>query len=154
MQSGLQSYTIRSLDKFVPTATDIDQYKMLRVDEYPLKSQQQHLDLMCFANLFPSGCFGEHHPRDVKLSFSDYVKCRLFSKDSRYRKKAEYVFYLMHLKLMREIQSGIFNCMKNTRSRRASVGELLIPLESNNAELEGNLSTILQSVRGTKQYWH
>ncbi len=29
---------------------------------------------MCFADIFPSGsCFGEHHPRDVKLSFSDYV---------------------------------------------------------------------------------
>ncbi len=35
-QSGLQSYTIRSLDK--PTATDIDQYKMLWVNEYPLKT--------------------------------------------------------------------------------------------------------------------
>ncbi len=32
--------------------------------------------------------------------------------------------------------------------------ELLVQLESNIAELEGNLSTILQSVRGTKQYWH
>ncbi len=55
---------------------------------------------------------------------------------------------------MREIKSGIFNCIKNTRSRQASVRELLVRLESNNAELEGNLSTILQSVSGTKQYWH
>ncbi len=70
---------MRSLDKCVPTATDIDQYKMIWVDEHSLKTQQQDLDLISFPDLFPSGCFGEHHPRDVKLSFSDCVKCSLFN---------------------------------------------------------------------------
>ena len=151
--AGLQAYTVRSMDKYVPTGTDIDQYKMVHVAEYPLKSTQHHLDLMCFPDLFPTGRCGEHEPRDIFLSFSEYVKSRLYNKDSRYRKKAEYIFYLMHHKLMREIKAGIYNCLKNARNRQASVRELLNQLESNDLELEGNLSTILQSVRGTKQYW-
>ena len=84
------------MDKHVPIGTDIDQYKMVHVAEYPLKSCQQHLDVMCFPDLFPTGQCGEHEPRDVRLSFSEYIKSRLYNKDSRYRKKAEYIFYLMH----------------------------------------------------------
>lgn len=37
-EAGLQPYTIRSLDSVVPTGTDTDQYKMVKVDEYPLKT--------------------------------------------------------------------------------------------------------------------
>ena len=145
--AGLQAFTVRSMDKHIPISTDIDQYKMVHVAEYPLKSCQQHLDVMCFPDLFPTGRCGEYEPRDVPLSFSEYIKSRMYNKDSRYRKKVEYIFYLMHKKLTRENKAGIYNCLKNTRNRQASVRELL---NHNDSELEGNLSTILQSVRGTK----
>ena len=36
--AGLQAYTIRHLDKPVPTGNDIDQFKMVNVKEFPLKS--------------------------------------------------------------------------------------------------------------------
>ena len=85
--AGLQAYTIRHLDKPVPTGNDIDQ---LNVKEFPLKSNQKHLDSMCFPELFPTGEFGEYHDREVPLTSSEYVKSRLKNKDSRYRKKAEY----------------------------------------------------------------
>ena len=62
--AGIQVYTVRSLDTFKPNVADIDQFKMLKVDKYPLKSSQEHLDVMCFPNLFPTGRFGEFHPRD------------------------------------------------------------------------------------------
>ena len=109
---------------------------------------------MCFPNLFPTGRFGEFHPRDEHLSFSEYVKSRLNNKDSRYRKSSEYLFYLTHQKLLREIKAGIFNVLKNTTNRHSSVKDLLKQLEKKDGELEGNLSTIMRSVRGTKQYWH
>ena len=35
--------------------------------EHPLDSRQLHLDLMCFPALFPTGAFGENHPREVKI---------------------------------------------------------------------------------------
>ena len=45
--AGLQAYTIRHLNKPVPTGNDIDQFKMVNVKEFPLKSNHKHLDLMC-----------------------------------------------------------------------------------------------------------
>ena len=60
------------------TDTDIEQYKLLNVREDPLSNRQEHLDVMCFPTLFPTGKFGKNHPRDVKLSHSE--KSRLLNK--------------------------------------------------------------------------
>ncbi len=74
---------------------------MLSVKEDPLdNNRQQHLDVMCFPVLFPTGKFGEFHSRDVKLSHSEYIKSRLLNKDSRFRKDAQYVLYLLWHKEM------------------------------------------------------
>jgi hypothetical protein len=50
---------------------------------------------MYFPVLFPTGKFGEFHPRKEKLSPSEYVKSRLLNKDSKFCKDAQYVFYLL-----------------------------------------------------------
>ena len=62
--AALQSYTIRSLDQQGSALMDVEQYKMLNVKDDPIQSKQRHLDVMCFPTLFPSGQFGEFHPRD------------------------------------------------------------------------------------------
>ena len=116
--------------------TDIDKYKMVDVDEYPLKGNQIHLDLMAFPDLFPTGEFGEFHPRELALSNCEYIKSKLKNKDSRYRKKPEYVFFLQHQKVMRELKSGIYNLLKTTKQRDRSVQSLLARFDY---ELEGNL---------------
>ena len=67
---------------------------MVNVKEFTLKSNQKHLVLLCLPELFPTGEFGEYHEHEVPLTSSECVKSRLKNKDSRYRKKAEYVFYL------------------------------------------------------------
>ena len=58
------------------------------------QSYQKHLDSMCFSELFPIGEFGEYHDHETPLTNAKYIKSRLKNKDSRYRKKAEYIFYL------------------------------------------------------------
>ena len=83
---AFQAYTIRNLDYKVSTSSDIEQYKLLHVTEEPVSNKQQHLDVMCFPVLFPNGKFGEFHPRKEKLSNSEYIKSRLYNKDSRFRK--------------------------------------------------------------------
>ena len=98
-----QSYTIRNLDNKCTTDSDIEQYKMMNVKEDALSNQQAYLDVMCFPTLFPTGEFGEHHPRTAKISPSEYVKSQLMNKDSRFRKCPEYIFYLLWQKEMREI---------------------------------------------------
>ena len=150
---AFQAYTIRNLDNKVSTSLDIEQYKLLHVAEEPVSNKQQHLDVMCFPVLFPNGKFGEFHPRKEKLSNSEYIKSRLYNKDSRFRKDPQYVFYLLWQKEMREISSGVYNLLKSSRKPSVSVGMLLEQVNSSDEYLEAHLCTMLQSVRGTKQYW-
>ena len=106
-----QAYTIRNLDNRLSTSSDIYQYKLLSVKGEPIDNRVKYLDVMCFPVLFPSGEFGEHHPRGVKLSPSEYIKSRLLNKDARFRKDPHYVFYLLWLKELREISAGIYNVL-------------------------------------------
>ena len=147
--AGFQAYTIRSLDNKLSKESDVEQYKVLSVKEDPLDSREKCLDVMCFPVLFPTGQFGEHHPRQVKLSHSVYVKSRLLNKDSRYRKDPQYVFFLLWQKEMHEISAGVYNLLKSTRRRPMSVSTLLHGVATRDEHLEANLCTKLQSVRGT-----
>ena len=150
---AFQAYTIRNLDNKLSMGSDIQQYRLMSVTEDPINSKQQHLDVMCFPVLFPTGKFGEFHPRKERISPSEYVKSRLLNKDPRFRKDAQYVFYLLWQKEMRELSSGIYNLLKSTRRQSLSVSMLLEQVNTSNEELEARLSTMLQSVRGTKQFW-
>ena len=98
--------------------------------------------------------FGEFHPREVKLSSSEYVKSRLLNKDSRFCKGPQYVFYLLwQKKEMRELSADVYNLLKSKRTQPMSVGSLLAKVQASDRNLEANLFTMFQSVRGTKQYW-
>ena len=151
--AGFQAYMIRSLDNKLSSESDIEQYKVLSIKEDPLDNCENFLDVMCFPVLFPTGQFGEHHPRQVKLSHSEYVKSWLLNKDPCYRKDPQYVFFLLWQKEMREISAGVYNLLKSTRRQPMSVSALLHGVATRNEHLEANLCTMLQSVRGTKQYW-
>ena len=121
--------------------------------EEPIDNRLQHLDIMCFPVLFPTGEFGQFHPREHKLSHSEYIKSRLLNKDSRFRKDAQYVFYLLWQKEMKQLSAGVYNLLKTTRQQSMSVSMLLDQVNTSDEHLEAHLCTMLQSVRGTKQYW-
>ena len=123
--AGFQAFTIRNLDNKLSTASDTEQYKVLGVKEDPIDNRQQHLDALCFPALFPTGKFGEFHPREQKISHSEYIKSRLLNKDSRFRKDPQYVFYLLWQKELRELSSGVHNLLKCTRGQPMSVSSLL-----------------------------
>ena len=149
--AGFQAYTIRNLDNKLSTTSDIEQYKLLSVTEDPIDNRQQYLDVMCFPVLFPTGRLGKFHSRQEKLSHCEYIKSRLLNKDSRFRKDAQYVFYLLWQKEMRELSAGVYNLLKTTRQQPMSVSKLLNSIEASDEHIEANLCTMLQSVRGTKQ---
>ena len=54
---------------------------------------------------------------------------------------------------MREISSGVYNLLESTR-QCMSVSALLHSADTRDEHLEANLSTMLQSVFGTKQFWY
>ena len=55
---------------------------------------------------------------------------------------------------MCKISSGVHNLLKSTRRQPMSVSALLHSVDACDEHLEANLSTMLQSVRGTKQFWY
>ena len=112
---SLQAFTIRKMDQYIPTGKDIDHYKLLSVHEQPLDNRQKFLDVLCFPTLFPTGRYGEFHPRSVKLTFSEYLKSRLTNSDSRFSKNPEFVFFYLFQKEMRELSAGIYNVLNSTR---------------------------------------
>ena len=119
-----------------------------------MDSRQLHLDLICFPVLFPNGKFGEHYAREVKITSSDYIKSRLLNKDSRFRKDPQYVFYLLWLTELRQLTAGIFNMLRSGKHQHGlTVQQFLNGVSSSCENVEANLSTVLNSVRGTKQYW-
>ena len=152
--SSFQAYTIRRLDQKQSHLSDTEHYKLMNVKEDALSNKLKHLDVLCFPTLFPSGRFGESHDRSTPISLSEYAKSRLLNNDSRFRKDSQYVFYLLWQKEMREIAAGVYNLMKGTRQHALPVGEFMDRMSNSDEDIEANLSTVFQSVRGSKQYWY
>ena len=148
--SSYQSYTIRRLDQQQSKMPDSEQYKL---KEDALSNKLKYLDVLCFPTLFPSGRFGESHPRKVPITPSEFAKSHLLNKDGRFRKDDLYVFYLLWQKEMRDLGAGIYNLLKGTRQQAMPVQDFLDQLSKSNQEVEANLSTVFQSIRGSKQYW-
>ena len=90
--------------------------------------------------------------REHKLSHSEYIKSRVLNKDSRFRKDAQDVFYLLWQKEMKQLSAGVYNLLKTTKQQSMSVCMLLDQVNTSDEHLEAHLCTMLQSVRGTKQY--
>ena len=92
---------------------------------------------------------GKYHPREVKLSHSEYDKQRLLNKDSCFRKDPQYPQYLLWQKETRELSAGVYNVMKQSRAtQNMSASSLLRNVQNNDEHLEANLCTILQSMYG------
>ena len=77
---GLQAYTIRKMDRYMPTGKDIDHYKLLSVSEKPLHNRQKYLNVLYFLSLFPTGCYGKFHSQAVRLTFSEYIQVKVDEK--------------------------------------------------------------------------
>ena len=148
---SFQSYTIRRLDQKQSSLTDSEHFKLMNVKEDALSNKLKHLDVLRFPTLFPSGRFGESHDRSTPISLSEFVKSRLLNRDSRFRKDNQYVFYLLWQKEMRELAAGVYNLMKGTRQHALPVGDFMDRVSNSDKNVEANLSTVFQSVRGSKQ---
>ena len=59
------------------------------------------------------------------------------------------MFYYLWQKELRELSSGIYNVLKTTGKHGMSVKDFLSVVDSSNKQMEDNLSTMFQSVRGT-----
>jgi len=92
---ALDHYTIRQMSQFTTARSDIDHYKMMQIQEPAIDNRLAYLDVMCFPTLFPTGRYGQSHPREVKLTFTEYIKSRILNVDTRFRKSPDFVFYCL-----------------------------------------------------------
>ena len=53
----------------------------------------------------------------------------------------------------RDLSSGIYNMLKTAKSSAIKVTDLLNKVKAGDDQLEANLSTMFQNMRGTKQFW-
>ena len=83
--NGLQAYTIRKMDQYMPTGRDIEHYKLLSTRTTLEQSTKEPMRLE-FSHPFYNWKYGEFHPHLVKLTFSEYIKSRLMNTDSRFCK--------------------------------------------------------------------
>ena len=115
---NLQCYTIRNLSTKQFIGDDIEQYKLMNVQEEPIDSQ-------------------------VSLA-----EQRLL-----FQEKPSLAFYLLWYKELREVSAGMYNLLKSHKARPMSASSLINRRQLNDELLETNLSTMLQTVRGTTQFW-
>ena len=110
------------------------------------------LEVLCFPVLFLSGKYDEFHPREVKLTFSEYIKSCLLNHDAHFRKRPEFIFFYLWQKELRKLSSGICNVMKTMGKHGLSIKDFLKGIDSCNEQIEANLSTMFQLVWGMKQF--
>ena len=152
--SSYQSYTVRQLNSKQSNLPDTEHYNLVDVKEDPLSNKFKYLDVLCFPTLFPTGRFGESHPRQQHNSPSEFVKSHLMNKDGRFRKEDQHVFYLLWQKELRELASGIHNLLKGTRQHPMLVREFVDNVAKNEEHIEASLSTVFQNMHGSNQYWY
>ena len=138
---GFQSYTIRNMNSKLSKDSDIVQYNLNSVRE---DNRQLHLDVMCFATLFPTRRFGQHHYRKVKLTPAEYVKSQLLNEVSIYRKHHSYVFYLLQQKELRELEVGIFKVMNTKKGGPMSAAQFMAQVDNSSYHFESNLCNMMQ----------
>ena len=149
--ASYQSYTIRRLDQIELSIFNTEQYKLTNVKEDALSKKLNHLDVLCFPTLFPTGKFDEGNTCDIHISPSEIVK---LASSTRTGEFARMINTFLWQKEMRELQqAGVYNLLQGIRQHFIPVGQFIDCVLGCDDEVEGNLSTIFQSVRGSKQYW-
>jgi hypothetical protein len=113
-QHAYAHFTILPMQRNLPSETNIELYKMQRVQGKPLRDTEQDLDLKCFPVLFPKGHFGMDAQRPRKVTKAMFVRSRLRIVDPRFRRNKQYLFHALHMADVRALNSGIFAMLKTS----------------------------------------
>ena len=107
---------------------------------------------MCFPSIFTHGVYGMQFSRKVPLGPSEYVKAILQSRDSRFRKNQQFIFFHFHQATIRQLSNGIYHKLKILRPKdKLTMGRYLDMLS--NDEIEADLTSIFSRLRNSEQYW-
>ena len=112
----------------------------------PLDRWTKSLDLLCFPD--PYGVNYQNEDRIIRLSEFEFIKTRLLSKHSQFRRNLQYLFYLLNDNNMRQLNNDIYHKLNVFNPRdRYKAAQYLEKLSEE--ELEANLNTIFGRLRNT-----
>ncbi|KAI5722606.1 hypothetical protein M8J76_010895 [Diaphorina citri] len=151
-QESTEQYTIYPLHEKRQNAPITALYQMLKVNAAPFDSRDSSIDVKCFPDLFVEGKFGQFHPRSVKLTSSEFIKCVLTSKHSRFRLNQQYLFFLLNDANIRQLNAGIFYKLNITNQNEKLTAQSYLEKLSND-DLEGDMQAVFSRLRNTEQYW-
>ena len=151
-QDLYHDYTIHALHAPRENEKASRLYQLLRINESPIDAHSKQLDLLCFPDLYPHGCGGQHESRKVPLGPADYIKALLQSRDPRFRRNIQFIFFHLHQATLRQISSGIYHKLKIVRATEKLTAERYIKMLENE-ELEGDLCSVFARLRNSEQYW-
>ena len=107
--------------------------------------REEHMDVKAFPRHHPSGRFGLHHPRKIKLTPSMYFNQRLLNHDERFSKDTFYLFmastFLERLAIERQIDISGFKGNPSS----AENGEMKVRLK--------DMCDVFKQVNGSPKYW-
>ena len=92
-QELYHDYTIHALHAPRENKKAVHLYQFLRINKSPVDVRCKQLDLLCFPDLFPYGCGGQHESREVPLGTADYIKALLKPRDPRFRRNIQFIFF-------------------------------------------------------------
>ena len=109
-----------------------------------------------FPILFPDGRNTYMQNREIKLTFSQYVKSRLLSSSFKFAQNMEYVFFLQYLKELKEVLSSAKISLRKAAqpsTGHVSAGEMIQQGNLQNIIRKNHGYKYLTNVRGSAPYW-
>lgn len=125
-------------------------YQMLRIENSPLDERSKNLDVLCFPDLYPYGTNGLYEDRETPIQFTEFIKAKFMSRHPQFRCQIQYIFHLLYLYNLRQINSGIYQVLNITREQLNAQEYLKKVAEGS---LEGNLTSVFSRLKNTEAYW-
>ena len=114
----------------------------------------QNVEELSFPSLFPTGKFGFHYERAVKLSLTKYANARLLNHTSRFASNVEYLFFLQYITEHKKISDSVSIALRKIKGRPVTVSDI----KGNSQYLNNMIYTdqaflFLRQIPGTPPYW-
>lgn len=107
--------------------------------------REKHVDVKACPRHHPTGNYGLNHPREYKLSPSQYFPARLLHEDERFSKDPFYVFMAASIVERHSLESQIN--ISGVKGKGVSVGDGEV-----NVHLT-DMFDVFKKVKGTPKYW-
>ena len=120
-------------------------------------SDDVFLEERCFPHLFPYGVGGYMSTaldgKNTNMGFTNYVRHRLLHVDSKFRNDTVYVFFLLLVKELNELQRSKETYLRQARRIPALSVDVIKNLKHENLERYNRSFQVFRNLRGTSPYY-